>query len=155
MYKKKGIDLSDLDETNFELEQNALANSLESYRRQDFGRKQRASPAGRRRQRSSQPKLDDDWMNSSIPTASSFASIPLAASANIAPASVPSAASLSSVSQFDSPPTSFLTEEEYPQTVQELVMNGFELTKVVHAYDLIGDNFDDLLAFLLSTSSTN
>lgn len=41
--------------------------------------------------------------------------------------------------------------DEYPQTVQELVMNGFELQKVIKAYDLIGDNFDDLLSFLMSS----
>ncbi len=29
---------------------------------------------------------------------------------------------------------------EYPVSVQELVMNGFELQKVLCAYDLIGDN---------------
>jgi hypothetical protein len=44
--------------------------------------------------------------------------------------------------------------DEYPQTVQELVMNGFELQKVLRAYDLIGDNFDDLLAFLMTSSSS-
>jgi hypothetical protein len=42
--------------------------------------------------------------------------------------------------------------DEYPQTVQELVMNGFELRKVVHAYELIGDNFDDLLGLLISNT---
>ena len=40
--------------------------------------------------------------------------------------------------------------EYYPQTVQELVMNGFELRRVVHAYELVGDNFDDILSFLMS-----
>jgi hypothetical protein len=45
--------------------------------------------------------------------------------------------------------------EEYPQTVQELVMNGFELRKVIHAYELIGDNFDDLLSFLLSSTNSS
>jgi predicted cation transporter len=40
--------------------------------------------------------------------------------------------------------------DEYPQAVQELVMNGFELRRVIHAYELLGDNFDDLLAFLMS-----
>ncbi|KAL3776433.1 hypothetical protein ACHAW5_009242 [Stephanodiscus triporus] len=35
----------------------------------------------------------------------------------------------------------------------ELVMNGFDLSKVLRAYDLIGDNFDDLLSFLLSSTS--
>jgi hypothetical protein len=44
-----------------------------------------------------------------------------------------------------------ITTDEYPACVEELVMNGFELTKVVHAFELIGDNFDDLLSFLLSS----
>ena len=44
-----------------------------------------------------------------------------------------------------------ITTDEYPACVQELVMNGFELRKVVHAYELVGDNFDDLLSFLLSS----
>jgi hypothetical protein len=43
--------------------------------------------------------------------------------------------------------------DEYPASVQELVMNGFELARVLHAYDLIGDNFDDLLSFLLTSAS--
>jgi hypothetical protein len=38
------------------------------------------------------------------------------------------------------------------QTVQELVMNGFDLKKVVRAYELIGDNFEDLIAFLVSNT---
>jgi hypothetical protein len=32
-------------------------------------------------------------------------------------------------------------------------MNGFELKKVVRAYGLVGDNFDGLLAFLISNPS--
>jgi hypothetical protein len=43
--------------------------------------------------------------------------------------------------------------DEYPFVVQELVMNGFELSKVVRAYELVGDNFDDLLSFLMSSTS--
>jgi hypothetical protein len=39
--------------------------------------------------------------------------------------------------------------DEYPATVQELVMNGFSLQNVVRAFELIGDSFDDLLAFLM------
>ncbi len=46
------------------------------------------------------------------------------------------------------------SSDEYPALVQELVMNGFELQKVLCAYDLIGDNFDDLLSFLLSQTSS-
>jgi hypothetical protein len=45
------------------------------------------------------------------------------------------------------------SSDEYPASVQELVMNGFELQKVLRAYDLIGDNFDDLLSFLLSQTT--
>ncbi len=43
--------------------------------------------------------------------------------------------------------------DEYPSTVQELVMNGFELSKVIRAYELIGDNFDDLLLFLMNANT--
>lgn len=46
-----------------------------------------------------------------------------------------------------------VNSDECPPSVQELVMNGFALHKVLHAYDLIGDNFDDLLSFLLSSTS--
>jgi hypothetical protein len=46
-----------------------------------------------------------------------------------------------------------LTVDEYPSSVQELVMNGFDLSKVLRAYDLIGDNFDDLLSFLISSAN--
>jgi len=42
--------------------------------------------------------------------------------------------------------------DEYPQCVQELVMNGFELPKVLRAYELVGDNFDSLLSFLMSST---
>lgn len=42
--------------------------------------------------------------------------------------------------------------DEYPDTVQELVMNGFELSTVLKAYDLVGDNFDSMLCFLMSSS---
>ena len=45
----------------------------------------------------------------------------------------------------------FLTSN---MTVKELVINGFNIHKVVQAYDLIGDNMDDLLAYLMSTTAT-
>jgi len=51
----------------------------------------------------------------------------------------------------DSIPQHLLQDDEYPQCVQELTMNGFELQKVVKAYELIGDNFDDLLAYLMNS----
>lgn len=147
--------LSDLDATNFELEQKVLASSMESYFRQEHGRKQKASapaPAasGRRRRGSPPPPRPVDE-----PAYSSFAAIPPAAAAAAA-AALPAvaAASLSSAAARMVPTASLSADEEYPQTVQELVMNGFELSKVVRAYELIGDNFDDLLSFLLSSSGT-
>ena len=33
---------------------------------------------------------------------------------------------------------SSLTADQYPPAVQELIMNGFESSKVLHAYDLVG-----------------
>ena len=145
--QKKAMAYSDLDETNFELEQKVLASSLESFLRNEHGRKQRASPVGRRRgQRLSPPQTPPEApVAANSPLASMYASAPPAAAAV---ASAPSVASVAA-----SGLSGIAAEEEYPQTIQELVMNGFELSKVIHAYDLIGDNFDDLLAFLLSSSS--
>jgi hypothetical protein len=53
----------------------------------------------------------------------------------------------------DTSQTTLTDSDEYPPIVQELVMNGFELGKVIRAYELIGDNFDDLLAFLISANT--
>lgn len=44
-----------------------------------------------------------------------------------------------------------LPTSEYPDSVTELVMNGFELSQVLRAYELVGDNFDDLLALLMNS----
>lgn len=144
--------LSDLDATNFEVEQKILANSMESYRRQEAGRKQRASPTlGRRRRGRSSPVTERERHLPAFGTSSVAAIPPTAAAAAAAPsvASVASAASASPAS----PPRMAASADEYPQTVQELVMNGFTLEKVVHAYELIGDNFDDLLNFLMQNQS--
>jgi len=62
-------------------------------------------------------------------------------------------ASISAFPEANNDPAPLGTVDEYPQCVQELVMNGFELRKVIHAYELIGDSFDDLLAFLYSRNS--
>lgn len=84
--------------------------------------------------------------NTTNPTAALNPSSYQYAASAAAVASLPSSASAAS--------RSTITTDEYPACVQELVMNGFELTKVVHAYELIGDNFDDLLSFLLSSMTT-
>ena len=38
--------------------------------------------------------------------------------------------------------------DQYPQAVQELVINGFELDKAIEGYKMLGDNFDDIVLFL-------
>lgn len=40
--------------------------------------------------------------------------------------------------------------DEYPQAVQELVMNGFALEKAIQGHSMLGDNFDDIVLFLTS-----
>ena len=139
--------LSDLDEANFELEQKVLANSLESFRRQEHGRKQRASPNGGGRRIQPTPALPT-FCDTSVAAAAAAAAPqvrpPSVASVPVASAAWPPEATASAP---------LGSADEYPETVEELVMNGFELRKVVHAYELIGDNFDDLLAFLIANST--
>lgn len=135
MYQNKALVLSDLDATNFELEQTALEDSMEAYRQQEQGRKQRA-------------RRDGISVVSEAPQAWPTVSDNPAAAASLPSAAAPAAASVAAAAA--AAPTS---ADEYPQTVQELVMNGFELAKVVHAYELIGDNFDDMLAFLMMNST--
>lgn len=143
--------LSDVDATNFELEQEALTKSWDSYGRHEHGGKQRASPsspAGRRRPRSFQAAAASTY-TASLPafseSASSVAAIPPPASAAAASSSAAAASASFHNDSYDEMNT------EYSQNVQELVMNGFELKKVIQAYELVGDNFDDLLSYLIST----
>ena len=90
-----------------------------------------------------------------IPVAASLASASSAAAAAIPPAAASRSSNDDSSNQaYDEAAAAPLMAEHYPQSVQELVMNGFELKKVVHAYDLVGDNFDNLLSFLMSTSGS-
>jgi predicted cation transporter len=76
------------------------------------------------------------------------ASVSVASSvASLAAAASPAAA------KCDDAPTQMRAVDEYPPVVQEMVMNGFEIAKVVRAVELIGENFDDVLAFLMSNTS--
>lgn len=99
--------------------------------------------------------------NSPIATASSAASTSqyaaaAAASSTAASYSRSSPPNVASAASIDgSGGIASSSSDEYPASVQELVMNGFELQKVLRAYDLIGDNFDDLLSFLLSQTSSS
>lgn len=177
MYQHKAMALSDMDATNFELEQAAVESSLQTWLQTEHGRKKRASPVAgvrsRRRQQQQQPSqqpppsppsraslssTDDSTddptslAHSVAPSvarsAAACASVASVASAVAAPAAAAAAASLGLSSD-----TAATSADEYPFVVQELVMNGFELSKVVRAYELVGDNFDDLLSFLMSNTS--
>ena len=79
------------------------------------------------------------------------ARIPEAAAsvASVAVASVPAAAS----NPADADDSMRAVDERTP-IVQEMVMNGFELSKVIRAVELVGDNFDDLLPLLMSNMAS-
>jgi hypothetical protein len=148
MYKQKSMAFSDLDATNYELEQKALSASLAES-------SSSLKRPGRNKQRSirRRPSPVGGVSHNNNNTGNATPSPP----ANLAPppafASIPAAASMPSREDETASPTPFSAPAEYPQVVQELAMNGFELSRVVHAYELIGDNFDDLLTFLLSNNN--
>lgn len=150
---------SDMDATYFDLEQAALEQSLASYASFEHGKKQRASSTTRRRSKDSSEVAASDTdairdaspLEASMPTSSAVASLPTTSASSppvAAAASMPSA----EASDNNCVPPPLASMDFYPQSVQELVMNGFELQKVIRAYELVGDNFDELLAFLVSTS---
>eukprot|EP00578_Thalassiosira_sp_NH16_P021618 CAMPEP_0181085646 /NCGR_PEP_ID=MMETSP1071-20121207/5337_1 /TAXON_ID=35127 /ORGANISM="Thalassiosira sp., Strain NH16" /LENGTH=465 /DNA_ID=CAMNT_0023167455 /DNA_START=554 /DNA_END=1951 /DNA_ORIENTATION=- len=164
MYKKKAMYLSEMEAADFDLEQAVLASSLESYQKAEQERKPPSSSRrgeGRRSRFNSSPRGHRSSSNSPVhranvaaaaagPSSNQYAAV-AAAAASSSSSSLPGAyaqASSAVAGRNDEP------ADEYPASVQELVMNGFELSRVLHAYDLIGDNFDDLLSFLLSSSAT-
>lgn len=55
MYKKKTLQMSDLEATDYEMEKAVLASSLESYQKNEQSRKQPWSNRDRRRQHNSSP----------------------------------------------------------------------------------------------------
>jgi hypothetical protein len=156
MFEQKVLALSDLDETNFALEQKVLSSSLESYYRHEHGRKQRAtvlpstSSSRRRRGSPSPPEGDIAPLLGSCdgvpPVAGTLAVLPDVSS------SLSSMNNINGASAIDADLSNSVAEE-YPQVVQELVMNGFELRDVVRAYEYVGDRFDDMLSFLLNSNS--
>lgn len=171
--KQKALALSDVD-AGFELEQAALLKSMESWRDAEGGRKLPSnhgrpwksggagSTAYRDRRNSTSPAVDDlaAAIAASLETpttATSWREEASSATSSSHRASLPTPlASAARTKEVEEPIPEYLlkqSSDEYPQTVQELVMNGFELPKVLRAYELIGDNFDDLLAFLISSNT--
>mmetsp|Transcript_13963 Transcript_13963/g.32562 ORF Transcript_13963/g.32562 Transcript_13963/m.32562 type:complete len:156 (-) Transcript_13963:1345-1812(-) len=153
-----------MDATYFELEQAALEHSLQSYSQKEEGQKRRASTSktaiggG-----SSEPKptTKGDRKAPAVdapPTSSSSAvSLPCPSQESIPVAATASSASSSAAVQKTgtSPPQQILPVEDYPSSVQELVMNGFSLSAVVKAYHLVGNNFDDMLSLCLANSNVS
>ena len=151
MSSNNALSLSDMDATYFELEQAALERSLQSFSQKEEGKKQRAEPK----------TIGEDHKAAAVVTATatlaataslpcpSQESIPLAAAAASSPA-----ASAASHGESSSPtqPQRLLPVDEYPSSVQELVMNGFPLSAVVRAFDLVGDNFDHMLSLCLNSN---
>uniref|UniRef100_A0A7S2S8I2 ubiquitinyl hydrolase 1 n=1 Tax=Eucampia antarctica TaxID=49252 RepID=A0A7S2S8I2_9STRA len=157
--KHKALALSDLEATDYEIEQAVLQKSLESYKKSES----KKQPWNRRRHTGSpQPFASKTTLSPEYSsTIAHFACQPESSSnaastaitetcASVATAAVASASTNPNFNDVDSIPEHLLNSDEYPQSVQELVMNGFELSKVVKAYELVGNNFDDMLTFLMS-----
>jgi hypothetical protein len=151
--KKKALVFSDLEETNYEMEQAILLSSLESFQRSEASRKQ----SGRRGRGISPQQNCDNIGLSSNRNSEGRSFLSSDPSTNVASLSAVASSSTAAIANQheDEIPAHVMRQDsdEYPQTVQELVMNGFELSKVLKAYDLIGDNFDDLLAFLMGSGN--
>jgi OTU domain-containing protein 5 len=173
--QQKLLALSDWEETDADLEQVAIQNSMESFWTMEQNRKQPWNNTHLHRRRSKNyragsPSSSFDHQdrtrfvshslgyNSTYTDSVRIASVngssrePVLSNAPVVSSSYASS-SVDSMSgnETHAPHSEFIeTPIEYPQTVQELVMNGFELSQVIRAYDLIGDHFDDILNFLLS-----
>ena len=160
MNSNNALSLSDMDATYFELEQAALEQSLQSMSQKDDGKKRSASTTASKLKSGdgaeAQITVGDYKAPAVAPAASSSAtaslpcpsqeSIPLAAAASSPVASAASGENESS--------QQLLPIEEYPSSVQELVMNGFPLSAVVKAFDLVGDNFDHMLSLCLANADS-
>ena len=149
--------LSDLDQTNFALEQKVLASSMETYFRQEHGRKQRATvttagSSSRRRHCSPAPQDVDNYQPKANAAPPDIAVTAAARSPEVASLMT---RDTSAVSAYNPMIDQSGLDEEYPQVVQELVMNGFELQDVIRAYEFVGDRFDDLLSLLLNSDKSS
>uniref|UniRef100_A0A7S0CIQ0 UBA domain-containing protein n=2 Tax=Proboscia inermis TaxID=420281 RepID=A0A7S0CIQ0_9STRA len=148
--------MSDVEATNFELEKAVIESSLSSYYDSEVGRKQSSGKTSRERGLDVGRGITSSSTGASRGVASNVAS---AVSSNAAAASSTSTSLSASFPLSDvasshgssNEPVGGLTRDEYPETVQEFVVNGFELPKVIRAYELVGDNFDEMLAILMSS----
>lgn len=161
MNSNNALSLSDMDATYFELEQAALVQSLQSFSQKDEGKKRRASTTTWPRpitDDSSKPKTSGgDHKAPAVADAapsSTTASLPCPSQESIPlAAAAASSAVASAASRENESPQRLLPVEEYPSSVQELVMNGFSLSTVGKAFDLVGDNFDHMLSLCLANAN--
>ena len=161
MSNNNALSLSDMDATYFELEQTALERSMQSYSQKEEGKKQSASLTSSRSpiSDSSKPKtIKGDHKAPAVATAviSSFAtaSLPCPSQESIPLAAAAPPSSRNETTSSPTPPQRLLPVEEYPSSVQELVMNGFPLSTVVKAFDLVGNNFDHMLSLCLANTNS-
>eukprot|EP00978_Attheya_sp_CCMP212_P031790 scaffold121422_cov41-Attheya_sp.AAC.1 len=136
MYKKKTLQMSDLEATDYEMEKAVLASSLESYHNNEQSRKQPWSNRDRRRQHNSSPvtsrnssRYNDptfasssraSWEEPSSISSSSYASAPAAFATSAATTSTAYDHSIRSNESF-SRHDGGNSQDEYPESVQELV----------------------------------
>jgi hypothetical protein len=166
MNSNNALSLSDMDATYFELEQAALERSLQSYSQKEEGKKQSASTTTSRATPGDSAKPETTIHGdhkapavAAVAIASASASLPCPSQESIpvaaaaASSSVASAAARGGESPSPTPPRRLLPVEEYPSSVQELVMNGFPLGTVVKAFDLVGNNFDHMLSLCLANAN--
>ena len=145
-----------------------IESSLSSYYDSEVGRKQSSGKTSRERGLdlgrgiTSSSTGASSRRNKNIPENSSrgvASNVASAVSSNTAAASSTSTSLSASFPLSDvasshgssNEPVGGLTRDEYPETVQEFVVNGFELPRVIRAYELVGDNFDEILAILMSS----
>ena len=133
-----------MEQSEFDIEQTILLSSLESYQRDECAQK---TSANNHFTRASTEKYarGSDHPSSQMHEVSNRQTSSLNKDEHNSTASTTTKASATIASNF-------FIGDEYPDTVQELVMNGFELSTVLKAYDLVGDNFDSMLCFLMSSS---
>jgi hypothetical protein len=163
---------SDADATYFELEQAVLAQSLQTYQNNEEGKKQSATTTSTKRKQDDVDHSLSSHMGRSSTTvdplsecagvtsapasskyyaAAASASAPTSSASSSAYAESSAAMSSSNTSHaVDGISTGLQPVHEYPDCVQELVMNGFELASVVKVMEIVGPSFDDMLSLLMS-----
>lgn len=142
--KKNAAEFSELEQSEFDIKQAILLSSLESYQRDECSRK---TSANSHFTHASTEKYaqGSDYSSSQIHELTNRQTSSFNTDEHNSTASTTTRVSATTTSN------AFIGDE-YPDTVQELVMNGFELSTVLKAYDLVGDNFDSMLCFLMSSS---